>query len=72
MGEIAEMMINGILCEGCGCFVSDIEVGYPQYCSKECANDRGMKYIKPFTGFNKTKKNKKQKNVKNRNKNPRI
>lgn len=43
MGEIAEMMLNGLMCEGCGVFMDDFEeTGYPRYCSKQCARDRGM------------------------------
>ena len=31
MGEIADMMIGGALCETCGAYVGD-EVGYPRKC----------------------------------------
>jgi len=31
MGEIAEMMLAGVLCEQCGEFIGD-EVGYPRNC----------------------------------------
>jgi hypothetical protein len=31
MGEIAEMMLCGILCEGCGVYLGD-DVGYPRRC----------------------------------------
>jgi len=41
MGEIAESMLNGEMCEGCGQWLGE-DVGYPQYCSKTCAKDRGM------------------------------
>jgi hypothetical protein len=43
MGEIAEMMLNGDLCEGCGGFI-DFEDGggFPRYCSPQCARDRGI------------------------------
>jgi len=44
MGEIADAMISGEMCESCGeelmceeCADMDI----PAYCSIECANDRG-------------------------------
>lgn len=37
MGEIAEMHLDGTLCEQCGVFLGD-PVGYPQYCSN-CEND---------------------------------
>ena len=38
MGEIADMMLDGTLCEGCGTYLGD-ETGYPGYCSA-CARDR--------------------------------
>ena len=31
MGEIAEMHLNGILCERCGEYIGE-EVGYPRLC----------------------------------------
>lgn len=40
MGEIAEMMLDGTLCECCGTFIGDGD-GYPRYCSAECAEGRG-------------------------------
>lgn len=41
-GEIAEMMLDGTLCEACGCYMGDDHApGFPQYCSPECASDRG-------------------------------
>lgn len=42
MGEIADMMLDGTLCEACGGFI-DFEDGhgFPRYCSKQCARDRG-------------------------------
>lgn len=44
MGEIAEMMLGGSLCEMCGeALVCDEceEAGIPAYCSSACAKDRG-------------------------------
>jgi endogenous inhibitor of DNA gyrase (YacG/DUF329 family) len=46
MGEIAEMMLDGTMCEGCGEFMDDIIAGddapgFPRYCSARCARDRG-------------------------------
>ena len=38
MGEIADAMLDGSLCEGCGAYIG-CDVGYPQYCSPECAGD---------------------------------
>lgn len=39
MSEIAEMMLDGTLCEGCGKFIGE-NAGYPTYCSAQCAGDR--------------------------------
>lgn len=41
MGEIADAMINGELCEMCGVALDGDAPGYPRYCSLECAQDRG-------------------------------
>lgn len=41
MGEIAEMMLDGTLCEGCGVYLEGDGEGIPRYCSDECARDRG-------------------------------
>lgn len=41
MGEIADMMLDGTLCEACGEYIGDA-TGYPGYCSEACANDRGL------------------------------
>jgi hypothetical protein len=52
MGEIADMMLDGTLCEGCGEFIDDDGAeGFPRYCSKECAAGRGatMTYVPPKT-----------------------
>lgn len=39
MGEIAEMMLEGILCQECGGFIDDHEAdGYPRSC-KDCQED---------------------------------
>ncbi len=43
MGEIADMMLDGTLCECCGEFIGDA-TGYPGYCSKECAEGRGATF----------------------------
>lgn len=32
MGEIAEMMLDGTLCEGCGEYLGE-DLGYPGYCN---------------------------------------
>lgn len=41
MGEYADMMINGALCEWCGVFVGD-EVGYPRKCPKCAAEESAI------------------------------
>lgn len=48
MGEIAEMMLGGVLCAGCGEALSCAgeedsceELGIPMYCSVSCAKDHG-------------------------------
>ena len=33
MGEIADMMIDGTLCEGCGVYLDDGPSGYPRRCA---------------------------------------
>lgn len=40
MGEIADMMLDGTLCEHCGAFIGN-PCGYPRYCCKQCALDAG-------------------------------
>lgn len=40
MGEIADMMLDGTLCEGCGCYLEGGGDGFPRYCSARCAGDR--------------------------------
>ncbi|EJU85069.1 hypothetical protein WMU_01956 [Enterococcus faecalis EnGen0351] len=32
MGEIAEMILEGVLCAGCGVFLDVDGNGYPEYC----------------------------------------
>jgi hypothetical protein len=49
MGDVADMMLDGTLCEMCGVFVSDTPPGYPQYCSPECAKDRGADFVPAIT-----------------------
>lgn len=46
MGDIADMMLDGTLCEACGTFIGEGS-GFPQYCSRQCAADRGMVCSKP-------------------------
>lgn len=33
MGEIADMMLDGTLCEGCGVYLDDSGDGFPRRCS---------------------------------------
>lgn len=42
MGEIADMMLDGTLCEGCGTYMEGEGYGFPRYCSNACARDRGV------------------------------
>jgi len=37
MGDIAEMHLDGTLCEQCGCFIGD-PVGYPRLC-EDCQEE---------------------------------
>jgi hypothetical protein len=39
MGEIADMMIDGTMCQMCGMFIEDGPLGYPGYCSEECKRE---------------------------------
>lgn len=45
MGEIADDMMSGFMCEMCGTFLDGKDPGYPRYCSVECADDRGADHI---------------------------
>ena len=47
MGDVADMMLDGLLCEGCGVFLDGEEPGFPRYCSRQCAEDRGAVWIGP-------------------------
>jgi hypothetical protein len=40
MGEIAEMMLEGILCQGCGEYLGDGD-GFPVFCAA-CAEDNDL------------------------------
>jgi hypothetical protein len=42
MGDIADMMLEGDLCESCGAALGGEGYGIPRYCSNECARDRGF------------------------------
>ncbi len=41
MGEIADQMIGGDMCENCGEYIGAGDMGIPMYCSLECAKNRG-------------------------------
>lgn len=61
MGEIADMMLEGDLCEGCGAALDGEGYGIPRYCSNECAKDRGYDGIQSDgAGVYKDKKTKRQ------------
>lgn len=45
MGEIADMMLEGDMCECCGEWLGDGGSGFPRYCSAECARDRGADHV---------------------------
>ena len=48
MGEIADMMLDGTMCEACGEFIDDGgAAGFPRYCSPQCAGDRGADWHEP-------------------------
>ena len=38
MGEFADMMLAGILCDRCGTYIDDQEPGHPRLC-EECKNE---------------------------------
>lgn len=59
MGEIADMMLDGTLCEHCGTFIGN-PVGYPRYCCKQCALDAGA----PWESDRPRRKHKKKKKSK--------
>ncbi len=55
MGEIADMMLEGDLCAGCGVYMDGDGDGFPRYCSASCDPDspntqrpRAQKHTKPI------------------------
>lgn len=59
MGEIADMMLEGVLCEGCGGYLDAEPDGIPGYCSEQCARDRGADWWLEANGpASKTKREK--------------
>lgn len=49
MGEIAEMMLDGTLCEGCGVFLDGDAEGFPRRCD-DCAGDEPCDIGSPLSG----------------------
>lgn len=47
MGDIADMMLDGILCEGCGVYLDGIAPGYPRYCHSCSKNTVHSNITKP-------------------------
>lgn len=48
MGEIADMMLDGTLCEGCGEHLGS-DAGFPQYCAG-CEPDRTAETLRTNVG----------------------
>lgn len=44
MGEMAEMILNGLLCEGCGEFIDYKGNGCPRYCSEDCSKGQDEEF----------------------------
>lgn len=59
MGEIAEMMLDGTLCEGCGEYLEGEGMGFPRYCSG-CARDRAPRGPLPSAGKRERKREKRR------------
>ena len=51
MGEVADMMLDGTMCEGCGEFLHGEAAGHPNYCSERCARDRGADWWLEMNGY---------------------
>lgn len=62
MGEIAESMLNGDMCEACGENLFDENgepresMRVPDYCSPECAVNRGADWWLKANGYDKAGK----------------
>lgn len=54
MGEIAEMMLDGTLCEGCGCTNRKGGMGFPWRCSG-CMRDKPKSAPRKTPATNSTK-----------------
>lgn len=46
MGEAAEMIFEGLLCERCGAFTDGEESGYAKLCG-DCEKELRQKQVKP-------------------------
>lgn len=44
MGDIADMMLDGTLCERCGEYIDEQQPGHPRLCSG-CNDDRKLKDV---------------------------
>ncbi len=44
MGEISEMVIEGILCSLCGCFMNTVPPGHPVLC-KDCQDEPDLQEL---------------------------
>lgn len=60
MGEIAEMHLDGTLCERCGEFLNEDPPGYPCYCA-ECSLDKNGEVNGLVKDIDKKKKKKGEK-----------
>ncbi len=49
MGEIAAMMLDGTLCEGCGAYLEGDAAGFPRRCD-DCAREVRFELGTPRTG----------------------
>lgn len=47
MGEVADMMINGDLCESCGVYLEGEGEGFPRYCRSCNRPDQDYRASKP-------------------------
>ncbi|OLN21879.1 hypothetical protein BTO30_12330 [Domibacillus antri] len=46
MGDMAEMVLDGLICERCGSFTDEEESGYAKLCG-ECERDLRQKQVRP-------------------------
>lgn len=56
MGDIADMMLSGELCECCGVYIDEHADGIPRYCSAKCAADRSWTAPAPTAAPNNSAK----------------